>query len=104
MIGDLGISIKKGMNAVIGGTPSYMAPELVEVCLKKSIMDASTFASDMWSLGCVLYELTTLKKAYYARNKDIVFRIIRDDSPPEISSSFVLNSILNKLELKIFSF
>lgn len=97
MIGDLGISIKSSMQAIIGGTPCYMAPELVESCLKKSIVDVSSFGSDMWALGCVMYELATLKKAYYAKSKDLVFRLIKDESPPEIISSYILNSLLNML-------
>lgn len=36
------------------GTPYYLAPE---VCLSQPY----TFKSDIWSLGCVLYEMTTLR-------------------------------------------
>jgi len=36
------------------GTPNYMSPE---VCQNKPY----TTKSDMWSLGCLLYELCTLK-------------------------------------------
>lgn len=96
MIGDLGISIKCDVNSVLGGTACYMAPELVEAYYKKSTSDPSSFSSDMWALGCVLYELVTLKRAFYAKSKDLVFKLIRDDRPPEIESSYFLNSILTK--------
>ncbi|EZG72685.1 protein kinase domain protein, partial [Gregarina niphandrodes] len=39
------------------GTPNYMAPEM---CKRKPY----SFYSDMWSLGCVLYEIMTLTTAF----------------------------------------
>ncbi len=38
------------------GTPYYLSPE---ICQQKPYNNKS----DVWSLGCVLYELTTLKHA-----------------------------------------
>jgi NIMA (never in mitosis gene a)-related kinase len=57
-IGDFGISkVLEGTieaaNTVVG-TPYYMSPE---VCENKPY----TFKSDVWALGCVLYEMCTLK-------------------------------------------
>lgn len=39
------------------GTPCYISPEICEG-------KAYRKKSDIWALGCVLYELTTLKKAF----------------------------------------
>lgn len=57
-IGDFGISkvlegTQEAANTVVG-TPYYMSPE---VCENKPY----TYKSDVWALGCVLYELCTLK-------------------------------------------
>ena len=41
------------------GTPCYISPEL---CEGKPYNQKS----DIWALGCVLYELTTLKRAFEA--------------------------------------
>jgi serine/threonine protein kinase len=38
----------------VTGTPYYLSPE---VCLNQPY----TFKSDVWSLGCVLYEMATLR-------------------------------------------
>lgn len=55
VLGDLGIARDLGgaandVAATVIGTPLYMAPEMFEG-------KAYTFSSDVWALGCVLYEL-----------------------------------------------
>jgi NIMA (never in mitosis gene a)-related kinase len=79
-IGDFGISrVLEGSvevaNTVIG-TPYYMAPE---VCQNKPY----TFKSDVWSLGCVIYELCTLQHAFNADNLlGLVFKIVSETAEP----------------------
>ena len=55
-VGDLGIAkmIKEGVANTQIGTPHYMPPELWQN--KKY-----TFSSDLWALGCLLYELMTYR-------------------------------------------
>lgn len=54
------------------GTPYYMSPE---VCKSEPY----TSKSDIWALGCILYELCTLKKAYEADNLlGLVYKIVMD--------------------------
>ena len=64
-IGDLGVAKQletslKMANTVVG-TPYYLSPEL---CEEKPYNNKS----DIWSLGCVLYELCTLKHPFEANN------------------------------------
>lgn len=41
----------------IGGSPIYMAPE--------TLMSSNfSYASDIWALGCILYELCMLKSPF----------------------------------------
>ena len=73
-LGDFGISKvleNTGSNAMtVVGTPYYMSPE---VCQNHPY----TFKSDVWALGCVLYELCTLKHAFSADNLlGLVYKIV----------------------------
>lgn len=95
-IGDFGIA--KVLNATLAmaataiGTPLYMSPE---ICQNKPY----SFKSDVWSLGCVLYELCTLRHAFDAQNLNgLVMKIIRGTYPP-ISSSYSqkLSSLVSKM-------
>lgn len=63
-LGDFGISKALGEQQAartMVGTPYYMSPEI----LKGKLYDSKT---DVWALGCVLYEMCSLKKAFEAGN------------------------------------
>ncbi|GIY37175.1 hypothetical protein CDAR_205841 [Caerostris darwini] len=69
------------------GTPYYLSPE---ICENKPYNNKS----DVWSIGCVLYELTTLKHAFEAKNiKNLVLKIVKGSLPqiPDIYSSELKN-------------
>ncbi|XP_067944061.1 serine/threonine-protein kinase Nek1-like [Watersipora subatra] len=79
-VGDFGIS--KVMNSTMElartciGTPYYLSPE---ICENRPYNNKS----DIWSLGCVLYEMTTLKHPFEAGSmKNLVLKIIRGTYPP----------------------
>jgi NIMA (never in mitosis gene a)-related kinase len=60
-IGDLGLSRELSEQTIQAhskvGTPLYMSPEVLRG-------DGYDFKSDVWSLGCMLYELTMLKSPF----------------------------------------
>ena len=63
-IGDFGISkILEGTfdkAETIVGTPYYMSPELFKY-------KPYSYKSDIWALGCVMYEIMNLKHAFTAQ-------------------------------------
>ncbi|XRB22463.1 serine/threonine-protein kinase Nek1 [Pseudoscourfieldia marina] len=78
-LGDFGIArVLDGtdeMATTVAGTPYYMAPE---ICMNKPY----TLHSDVWSLGCVLYELCSLQHAFAADSLlSLVYQIVRGEVP-----------------------
>ena len=58
------------------GTPYYLSPE---ICENKPYNNKS----DVWAMGCVLYELCTLKHAFDAGNvRGLAMKIVRGSYPP----------------------
>ena len=58
------------------GTPYYLSPE---ICENKPYNNKS----DLWAMGCVLYEMSTLKHAFKAGSmKNLILKIIRGSYPP----------------------
>uniref|UniRef100_A0A672I4C1 non-specific serine/threonine protein kinase n=1 Tax=Salarias fasciatus TaxID=181472 RepID=A0A672I4C1_SALFA len=79
-LGDFGIA--RVLNSTVEfartciGTPYYLSPE---ICENKPYNNKS----DIWALGCVLYEMCTLKHAFEAGNmKNLVLKIICGSYPP----------------------
>lgn len=52
------------------GTPQYMAPEM-------HAGREYSYAADVWSLGCLLYELCALEPLFQDREEDVVARKVR---------------------------
>ena len=79
-VGDFGISkVLESTTQVamtVVGTPYYMAPEACQ-------SEPYTSKSDVWALGCILYELCVLKQPFQADNLlGLVFKIVQDEPGP----------------------
>ncbi|KAM5234754.1 serine/threonine-protein kinase Nek1 isoform 10-T11 [Hipposideros larvatus] len=95
-LGDFGIA--RVLNSTVElartciGTPYYLSPE---ICENKPYNNKS----DIWALGCVLYEMCTLKHAFEAGNmKNLVLKIISGSCPPvSLHYSYDLRNLLSQL-------
>merc|ERR1719421_571259 len=79
LLGDFGISrileATKDFARTMVGTPYYLSPEIIEE-------RPYNYKSDIWSLGVILYELTTLKHPFDAESLHfLAIRILKGDFP-----------------------
>lgn len=73
-------SAKYTNNGGFNGTLCYSAPEL---CLEKAFNQKV----DVWSLGCILYELASLKRAFDGNSEEGIKNKICQLQAPKISST-----------------
>ncbi|XP_056675492.1 serine/threonine-protein kinase Nek8 isoform X2 [Monodelphis domestica] len=96
-IGDFGISkilSSKSKAYTVVGTPCYISPEL---CEGKPYNQKS----DIWALGCVLYELASLKRAFEAANLPALVLKIMSGTFAPISDRY--STELRQLVLSLLS-
>ncbi|CAF4841492.1 unnamed protein product [Rotaria sp. Silwood1] len=98
-VGDLGIArvLNSGNEfaTTMVGTPYYMSPE---------IFSHKPYGqkSDIWALGCCVYEMTTLEHAFTARDINSLIVKINLEQTPEISAKYseslkdIITSMLKK--------
>ncbi|KAL5016244.1 hypothetical protein ScPMuIL_005833 [Solemya velum] len=102
-IGDFGISkvlSSKSKAYTVVGTPCYISPEFLD----GFNLTCGTYnqKSDIWALGCVLYELASLKRAFEAQNLPaLILKIMRGTFAPisEHYSEDLRSLILSMLHL-----
>ena len=82
-LGDMNVSkiAKNGLLYTQTGTPYYASPEV----WKDKPYDSK---SDIWSLGCVIYEMTTLKPPFRAEDMDGLYKKIIKGAYPKIGENF----------------
>lgn len=90
-IGDLGVArvlgSKSSMAKTMVGTPYYFSPEL---CENKPY----GAKSDIWALGCILYECCTLKHPFTARNQGaLVYKIVSGKYEPVSKDAFSIDLV-----------
>ncbi len=95
-LGDFGIA--KGLDNTLAnaktqiGTPYYLSPE---ICAGK----AYSFATDIWSLGVLLYELLTLQMPFNGDSMPALFLNVIKGRPKAISASYSaeMHALLDEL-------
>ncbi|CAF96802.1 unnamed protein product [Tetraodon nigroviridis] len=90
-VGDLGIARvlenQNDMASTLIGTPYYMSPELFS-------NKPYNHKSDVWALGCCVYEMSTLKRAFNARDMNsLVYRIVQGKNKENSQKYKVWNSV-----------
>nr|KAG5707857.1 hypothetical protein BaRGS_031588 [Batillaria attramentaria] len=98
-IGDFGISrILMGttdMASTFTGTPYYMSPEVLK-------HEGYNSKSDVWSVGCILYELCALDHAFNGQGLMGVMYKIVEGEPPALPKKYSkeLNGVFRKILTK----
>jgi serine/threonine protein kinase len=101
-IGDFGVAKDLNKNSMANtfiGTPYYLSPE---ICEDKSYDESS----DIWSLGCILYEILTLQKAFNSNSQiGLIKKIIKGKYEPIPKNIFEIYSkdliyLIDKLLVK----
>ncbi len=82
-LGDLNVSkvTRKGLGYTQTGTPYYASPEV----WKNQAYDSK---SDIWSLGCVIYEMCKLIPPFQAKSMDELYKKIVRGFYPQIPSRY----------------
>ena len=83
-LGDMNVSKvanKQGLNFTQTGTPYYASPEVWRD-------EPYNFKSDIWSLGCVIYELITLQPPFQAEDMQGLFKKVNRGSYPKIGKQY----------------
>ena len=96
-LGDLNVSkvLKKGLSYTQTGTPYYASPEV----WKDLPYDNK---SDIWSLGCVLYEIITLKPPFRSENMEGLYsKVIKGNFSkiPDIFSNDIFSVVKSLIQI-----
>ena len=96
-LGDLGCAkiMKAGMARTQIGTPYYMSPEIWQ-------HQAYNAASDMWAVGCIVFEMCSGRPPFLADDMQGLARKVRYSPSPRISSAYSrdLASLIKRLMSK----
>lgn len=71
----------EGLNFTQTGTPYYASPEVWKD-------EQYNFKSDIWSLGCVIYELITFSPPFQAEDMQGLFKKVIKGNYPRIPKTY----------------
>ena len=94
-IGDLGVSkklIQTNFAKTFIGTPYYLSPE---ICMEKPYNDKS----DIWAIGCILYELCTFNYPFNAKSQGALLLKILNNEPEKIDNNYYSKDLQNMINL-----
>ena len=94
-IGDLGVSkrlIQTNFAKTFIGTPYYLSPE---ICMEKPYNDKS----DVWAIGCILYELCCFNFPFDAKSQGALLLKILNNEPEKIDSHIYSKDLQNMINL-----
>lgn len=97
MLGDLNVSkvAKQGMLHTQTGTPYYASPEV----WKDQPYDTK---SDIWSLGCVFYEVLSLSPPFRAKDMNGLFKKVtvgEFEEPPKVYSKDLIRLVTSMIKV-----
>ncbi|TXS55016.1 serine/threonine protein kinase [Streptomyces sp. t39] len=98
VVTDFGVALLGDLSQMTGlsgtpGTSLYMAPEQLE-------HDRGSAASDLWSLGAVLWEAVEGRQPFSRTSQAAVVRAICDEEPPEAEHAGGLTEVIRGLLVK----
>ena len=94
-IGDLGVSkrlIQTNFAKTFIGTPYYLAPE---ICMEKPYNDKS----DVWAIGCILYELCCFKYPFDAKSQGALLLKILNNEPEKIDNNYYSKDLQKMIDM-----
>ena len=82
-LGDLNVSKVNGGNLAYTqtGTPYYASPEV----WRDEPYDSK---SDIWSFGCILYEMATFRPPFHGRDMEDLYKNVQNRNYPPLSSKY----------------
>lgn len=93
-LGDLNVSkVAKGMLQTQTGTPYYASPEVWQD-------KPYDLKSDIWSVGCVLYEMCALQPPFQGKDMQALFRKICEGSVPFLPMAYS-NDLFHMVKLML---